>query len=401
MAPRNSSTKFFKVSYKTHNFDQYEDNPWVQLYAPHIDARAKKFRNENSLKGIYGPVYESNNDNFPAGSRERKVFYKPQPVRGSQAMKRLSKASNSKLSEKDYETLQNLGDVEVRMYGGNNGQPYRATIKPTKAKQNIAGNLKALYTRSQNESMPWSGFDSLRMNLITNPKNSAQRKKMADFLNYIASDYQGGGYANYEVMPKIKPGPTRGSQVMKRLSKKLNWEDIENIINSQKKNSGLRTLNLGFEAGDALYPSAQFFASMANTVGRTLPNGKVANALRRMNTSDIVENGLKSKKLNRNNYYWDVKNPNVNNKPFRDASKLGVMEEAYALGKRVRGAQRNISLAGLAALAASMYDGGKQGKPYSTPSLTPKKPTRIATKYPTATITPTITPTVTPYIAGR
>jgi hypothetical protein len=322
----------------------------VQHYAPHIDQRAKKFRNENSLKGIYGPVYESTNNNFPAGSRERKVFYRPQPVRGSQtmkslskkndstfiktkntnyntkemnsklenrnfkphylhqreidkvndwlfgqdswmsqvdrldtkrigpdnelkirynrekrawdkrpsllgwvfesnqtpinekratvhesqrsskaiptplrgsqAMKRLSKASNSKLSEKDYETLQNLGDVEVGLYGGNNGQPYRATIKPTKAKPKIAGNLKALYTRSQNENMPWSGLDSLRMNLITNPETPAQRKKMADFLNYIASDYQGGGYANYEVMPKIKPGPTRSSQAMKRLSEK-------------------------------------------------------------------------------------------------------------------------------------------------------------------------------------
>lgn len=206
-------SRISKVSYKTYNFDRYEDDPWVQLYAPHIDQRAKKFRNENSLKGIYGPVYESSNDKFPAGSRERKVFYKPQPVRGSQAMKRLS--------DKDYETLQNLGDVEVGFYGGNNGQPYRATIKPTKAKTNIAGNLKALYTRSQNESMPWSGLDSLRMDLITNPKNSKQRQKMADFLNYITSDRQGGGYANYEVLPKIKPGPTRGSMTTKRLSKKF------------------------------------------------------------------------------------------------------------------------------------------------------------------------------------
>ena len=136
-------------------------------------------------------------------------------------------SSSSKLSEKDYETLQNLNDVEVRMYGGNNGQPYRATLKPTRAKTNIPNNLKALYTRSQNENMPWSGLDSLRMDLITNPKNSKQRQKMADFLNYITSDRQGGGYANYEVLPKIKPGPTRSSQAMKRLSKKETRREID------------------------------------------------------------------------------------------------------------------------------------------------------------------------------
>lgn len=102
MTSRNSSTKFSKVSYKTHNFDRYEDDPWIQLYAPHIDARAKKFRNENSLKGIYGPVYESTNNNFPAGSRERKVFFKPQPVRGSQTTKRITKKTKNYISNKYY-----------------------------------------------------------------------------------------------------------------------------------------------------------------------------------------------------------------------------------------------------------------------------------------------------------
>jgi len=415
-------SKFSKASYKTYNFNRYEDNPWVQQYAPHIDQRAKKFRTENSLKGIYGPVYESTNDKFPAGSRERKVFYKPQPVRGSQAMKRLSKASNSNLSEKDYDTLRNLNDVEVRLYGGNNGQPYRATLKPTKAKTNIPNNLKALYTRSQNENMPWSGLDSLRMNLITNPETPAQRKKMADFLNYIASDYQGGGYANYEVMPKIKPGSTRNSQMTKSLSKKLKWDDIKDafensfsstrldnrpnmIVPEKRNNSVFQTMNLGLEASNSLYPSAQVIARVANIYGNMLPKGKIANALRGMNTSDIVENAIATNKSDRYHYYKDVESQNKFNQDFIDANQSSDMKRAYTLGRKVRQNQKNIGLAGIIALAASMgQPKDKKNNSISTPTPT-KTRTRVptftyrSTRTPTRTSSPT--PTITPNINVR
>jgi hypothetical protein len=223
-------------------------------------------------------------------------------------------------------------------------------------------------------------------------------------------------------MPKIKPGPTRNSQMTKRLSKKLKWDDIKDafensfsstrldnrsnmLVPEKRNNSVFQTMNLGLEASNSLYPSAQVIARMANIYGGVLPKGKIANALRGMNTSDIVENALATNKSDRYHYYKDVESQNKFNQDFIDANQSSDMKRAYTLGRKVRQNQKIIGLAGIIALAASMgQPKDKKNNSISTPTPT-KTRTRVptftyrSTRTPTRTSSPT--PTITPNINVR
>jgi hypothetical protein len=201
-------SKFSKVSYKTYNFDRYEDDPWVQLYAPHIDQRAKKFRNENSLKGIYGPVYESSNNNFPASSRERKVFYRPRPVLGSQTMKRLSKKNemNSTLKNRNfkphYSHQREIDKVNDWLFGLGSwmNQVNRLDTKRI-------GPDNELNIRYDREKRAWDKRPSLLGWVFESNPTLINDKRATVHESQRSS--------------KAIPTPLRSSQAMKRMSKKL------------------------------------------------------------------------------------------------------------------------------------------------------------------------------------
>lgn len=156
------------------------------------------------------------------------IPYKDHPMN----QPKINTRTKFELTDADYDTLRHFNDVEVGFYGGQGGQPYKSTLKPDKNTYRLSPHLQDLFMRSQYDFMPWSGRDMEQMDKITNPKNSAQRKLMENFLNYINyinDNKKNNGYEHFEVLPKIKYNPVRGSAAMKRMSKSISPR-IENGV---------------------------------------------------------------------------------------------------------------------------------------------------------------------------
>lgn len=178
MAPRNSSTKFFKSE--------------------------KNNYNSNGDSRLMSSAYDQ------SSPYSQTAYVMPTT--------RVRRTAGTALMNPMYQTLQNIGDTEVTRPDGS--RVLSLTRTSGKNKENLAQRFRDLLMEAYTK--PKRSYETqARMNIMAKPKTAAEYQRLSDAITFMGNMMgdNNRGYLQGKASPPIKPGPTRGSSAMKRMSK--------------------------------------------------------------------------------------------------------------------------------------------------------------------------------------